>query len=243
MACCFRARWPARCASLHHRHRTQRQLHPAHRPHRRRAVGSESMHFRRARPARCLHHRAVRHHVRPDVRPRRAWRRNGQRSGSQSHRGTGSRLARIPKLKLMGVDAASFEAFLADEDTTTRTLPGTGTSRTQKIGPTATDSPGAFKNEVEPPSSATAHRPMLAPAAATSRRCPRRCCVGVYREYVLTPDGKHIFGGMIASDVQGFTKPIVLCEKRQPTETARGCEVCHLVVGSSLSSLYDECTM
>lgn len=103
------------------------------------------------------------------------------------------------KLKLMGVDVASFGDFFADQGKVSKPLPGVG-SRGRKAGSDAAmPSPEEIVKKVK---SLTYRDPFS----------------DVYKKYIFTADGKYILGGMMVGDVKDFVKLVALCDKRQPIE-------------------------
>uniref|UniRef100_A0A8H7Y0P8 Rieske domain-containing protein n=1 Tax=Psilocybe cubensis TaxID=181762 RepID=A0A8H7Y0P8_PSICU len=97
---------------------------------------------------------------------------------------------RSTKLKLMGVNVASFGDYFADQKPLeTVDIPGH-----RKHGKNATS--------VAPLRSLTYHDP-FGP---------------VYKKYIFTGDGKYLLGGMMVGDVNDYTKLISIIRKRQPLE-------------------------
>ncbi|CAG9940290.1 unnamed protein product [Clonostachys rosea f. rosea IK726] len=100
------------------------------------------------------------------------------------------------KLKLMGVDVASFGDFFADRGTITKPLPGSR-SRRGAVQETLDLSPDEVKSKVK----------------ALTYRDPFS---DVYKKYIFTADGKYILGGMMVGDVKDYVKLVALCNKREP---------------------------
>jgi len=99
------------------------------------------------------------------------------------------------KLKLMGIDVASFGDFFADQGKISKPLPGTTTRGARKAGASDTKlTPEEIKKKVK----------------ALIYRDPFS---DVYKKYIFTADGKHILGGMMVGDVKDFVKLVALCNK------------------------------
>lgn len=95
------------------------------------------------------------------------------------------------KLKLMGVDVASFGDFFADKGKLTRPLPGSKRKSSQK------------ENGTEPQVKAMTYRDPFS---------------DVYKKYIFTADGKYLIGGMMVGDVKDYVKLVGLCSKQKPIE-------------------------
>ncbi|KXJ87250.1 putative nitrite reductase [Microdochium bolleyi] len=95
------------------------------------------------------------------------------------------------KLKLMGVDVASFGDFFADQGKISKPLPGTATRGRKGDNKL---SPEEIKKKVK---SLTYRDPFS----------------DVYKKYIFTADGKYILGGMMVGDVKDFVKLVALCNK------------------------------
>lgn len=95
------------------------------------------------------------------------------------------------KLKLMGVDVASFGDFFADKGKLTRPLPGSK----RKSGPK--------ENSTEPQVKAMTYRDPFS---------------DVYKKYIFTADGKYLIGGMMVGDVKDYVKLVGLCSKQKAIE-------------------------
>ena len=97
------------------------------------------------------------------------------------------------KLKLMGVDVASFGDFFADKGKLSRPLPG----RKQR---------GGAKEE------STVAAPLV---KAMTYRDPFS---DVYKKYIFTADGKYLIGGMMVGDVKDYVKLVSMCAKQKLVE-------------------------
>jgi nitrite reductase (NAD(P)H) len=95
------------------------------------------------------------------------------------------------KLKLMGVDVASFGDFFADKGKLTRPLPGS-----KRRG-------GKEESKGEPQVKAMTYRDPFS---------------DVYKKYIFTADGKYLVGGMMVGDVKDYVKLVGLCSKQKPIE-------------------------
>ncbi|EST08074.1 BFD-like [2Fe-2S]-binding domain protein [Kalmanozyma brasiliensis GHG001] len=105
------------------------------------------------------------------------------------------------KLKLMGVDVASFGDFFADQGKISKPLPGSkGASRRGKKDDSA---PGMTPEEIKNSVKALTYRDPFS---------------DVYKKYIFTNDGKHLLGGMMVGDVKDYVKLVALCNKAAPIE-------------------------
>ncbi|KXN90613.1 Nitrite reductase [NAD(P)H] [Leucoagaricus sp. SymC.cos] len=103
------------------------------------------------------------------------------------------------KLKLMGVDVASFGDFFADKRLSVKAQLATEIK--------ALDAP-------------------IAPRRRSPRKAdePIKCLVyndpfsSTYKKYIFTADGKHLLGGMMIGDVSDFVKLVAIVKKRKPLE-------------------------
>lgn len=96
------------------------------------------------------------------------------------------------KLKLMGVDVASFGDFFADQGKFTRPIP-TGRGKGQ-----------AAASLPEPPA-----------VKALTYRDPFS---DVYKKYIFTADGKYLLGGMMVGDCKDYVKLVGMCNKQKQLE-------------------------
>lgn len=95
------------------------------------------------------------------------------------------------KLKLMGVDVASFGDFFADKGKLSRPLPGS-----KRRG-------GKEENSAEPQVKAMTYRDPFS---------------DVYKKYIFTADGKYLIGGMMVGDVKDYVKLVGMCSKQKMVE-------------------------
>ncbi|PWN25645.1 putative nitrite reductase [Jaminaea rosea] len=93
------------------------------------------------------------------------------------------------KLKLMGVDVASFGDFFADQGKITRPLP---------------KERGTKRDESTPPK-----------VKALTYRDPFS---DHYKKYIFTEDGKYLLGGMMVGDCKDYVKLVSICNKQKALE-------------------------
>ena len=108
------------------------------------------------------------------------------------------------KLKLLGVDVASFGDFFADRDGP-KFLPGRRPST----------APGVVYNMKEYPrgNSLTYKEPLP----------------GVYKKYLFTTDGKYLLGGMMIGDTSDYIKLVPIVKNQKQLEVPPG----ELIIGAS----------
>ncbi|KAJ7145360.1 nitrite reductase [Mycena crocata] len=122
------------------------------------------------------------------------------------------------KLKLMGIDVASFGDFFADiNDSHTQVVSGTSTYDKAQ--------PAVEIAIAEPPSSKPS-----APRAASSRihksksEGAIKCLIyndpfgSTYKKYIFTADGKYLLGGMMIGDVADYVKLVSVVKKKKALE-------------------------
>ncbi|KAL7802177.1 putative nitrite reductase [Trichoderma aethiopicum] len=103
------------------------------------------------------------------------------------------------KLKLMGVDVASFGDFFADQGKISKPLPGATSAHAARKAQTTPLTPEDIKKKVK----------------ALTYRDPFS---DVYKKYIFTTDGKYILGGMMVGDVKDYVKLVALCNTGKPIE-------------------------
>ncbi|KAL5084859.1 hypothetical protein Trisim1_011321 [Trichoderma cf. simile WF8] len=103
------------------------------------------------------------------------------------------------KLKLMGVDVASFGDFFADQGKISRPLPGAISAHAARKAQATPPTPEEIKKKVK----------------ALTYRDPFS---DVYKKYIFTADGKYILGGMMVGDVKDYVKLVGLCNTGKPIE-------------------------
>lgn len=98
------------------------------------------------------------------------------------------------RLKLMGVDVASFGDYFADVGSATPNPPGQVANPPGQVAihPLQLSSRGPVK-------SLTYHDPFSA----------------TYKKYIFSADGSHLLGGMMIGDVGDYTKLVALCRKKK----------------------------
>ncbi|WVF71032.1 nitrite reductase [NAD(P)H], large subunit [Kwoniella sp. CBS 6097] len=103
------------------------------------------------------------------------------------------------RLKLMGVDVASFGDFFADVRAAKATVPDPVTSG--EVGISQVKPSRHRKNVVSegPVQCLTYHDPFSA----------------TYKKYIFTKDGQHLLGGMMIGDVGDFTKLVAITKKKK----------------------------
>lgn len=107
------------------------------------------------------------------------------------------------KLKLMGVDVASFGDFFADKGKLTRPLPGSKRP-SRKSG----------NEDGQPLVKALTYRDPFS---------------DVYKKYLFTPDGKYLVGGMMVGDCKDYVKLVSMCNKGKELEQPPS----ELIIGAS----------
>ncbi|KAL6874343.1 putative nitrite reductase [Trichoderma longibrachiatum] len=103
------------------------------------------------------------------------------------------------KLKLMGVDVASFGDFFADQGRISKPLPGATSAHAARKAQATPLTPEDVKKKVK----------------ALTYRDPFS---DVYKKYIFTADGKYILGGMMVGDVKDYVKLVALCNTGKPIE-------------------------
>ncbi|CAO1635540.1 unnamed protein product [Parajaminaea phylloscopi] len=95
------------------------------------------------------------------------------------------------KLKLMGVDVASFGDFFADQGKLTRPLPGSKPRR---------GAPSSDVHDETPKVKSLTYRDPFDDH---------------YKKYIFTADGKYLIGGMMVGDVKDYVKLVGICSKQK----------------------------
>lgn len=127
------------------------------------------------------------------------------------------------KLKLMGVDVASFGDFFADQNLST--------SRPTKVETPAdshvTKGRAAIEIAIEEASVVSSRTTEIISGAKKRGRKqdePIKCLVykdpfsATYKKYIFTADGKHLLGGMMIGDVADYVKLVAIVKKRKSLE-------------------------
>jgi nitrite reductase (NAD(P)H) len=113
------------------------------------------------------------------------------------------------KLKLLGVDVASFGDFFADRDGP-KHLPSNGR--------------GSKKSESDSRVKSLTNGPPAPPVKALTYKDPFK---QVYKKYLFTMDGKYLLGGMMIGDTKDYVKLVHLVKGQkllevQPSELILG---------------------
>jgi nitrite reductase (NAD(P)H) len=116
------------------------------------------------------------------------------------------------KLKLLGVEVASFGDFFADRDGP-KNLPKIIGKKAEKEAPT-----NKVKTMVE---GSAAH-----PVKALTYKDPFQ---QVYKKYIFTMDGKYLLGGMMIGDTKDYVKLVPMVKNKQALEVPPG----ELILGAS----------
>ncbi|KAF2742117.1 nitrite reductase [Sporormia fimetaria CBS 119925] len=106
------------------------------------------------------------------------------------------------KLKLLGVEVASFGDFFADRDGP-RDMP----ARPQRKKESAAGSRERVKSMT--------HGPVPHPVKALTYKDPIQ---QVYKKYLFTPDGKYLLGGMMIGDTKDYVKLVPMVKNRKRLE-------------------------
>jgi nitrite reductase (NAD(P)H) len=109
------------------------------------------------------------------------------------------------KLKLLGVEVASFGDFFADRDGP-KFLPGRPASH-----------PKAISTRRASVTVAAEKRPHLPPVKALTYKDPFGA---VYKKYLFTMDGKHLLGGMMIGDTRDYIKLNQMVKTQKHLDTA-----------------------
>lgn len=103
------------------------------------------------------------------------------------------------KLKLLGVDVASFGDFFADRDGP-KELPGRAAAAARR-GSKATTGPDG--------------KPLAPAVKALTYKDPFQA---VYKKYLFTPDGKYLLGGMMIGDTKDYIKLVQMVKGKKMLE-------------------------
>ena len=107
------------------------------------------------------------------------------------------------KLKLLGVEVASFGDFFADRDGP-KDMPDRRHAAKKEE-----------KNGLEKVKSITNGPPPLPPVRALTYRDPFQA---VYKKYIFTTDGKHLLGGMMIGDTRDYVKLVPMVKNQKALE-------------------------
>lgn len=118
------------------------------------------------------------------------------------------------KLKLMGVDVASFGDYFADERMTKAAIAAALVEKTV--------SAGVLTTTVSPPETGvalTSTKPSRKPR--DTRNDPIKCLTyhdpfsSTYKKYIFTADGQYLLGGIMIGDTGAFTKMVAIVKKKK----------------------------
>ncbi|KAH9891345.1 nitrite reductase [Cubamyces lactineus] len=120
------------------------------------------------------------------------------------------------KLKLMGVDVASFGDYFAER----RVRPITPNRRTVKKGTLAQDPAGSGVEEAHKPHDASSPKKRHGAAAAAAEGPVEAVTYrdpfgGVYKKYIFSADGKYLLGGMMVGDASEYAKLVAMVKKKK----------------------------
>jgi nitrite reductase (NAD(P)H) len=106
------------------------------------------------------------------------------------------------KLKLMGVDVASFGDYFADRGMISKPIPGT-IPRAARANGASRGQPTLSPDEIKAMVNAVTYRDPFS---------------SIYKKYIFTTDGKYLLGGMMVGDVKDYVKLVAICRKGSPME-------------------------
>ncbi|KAI6083603.1 nitrite reductase [Hypoxylon rubiginosum] len=109
------------------------------------------------------------------------------------------------KLKLLGVDVASFGDFFADRDGPSSLPPKAAAAAKKKKATTAEEDQSAVVKTV-------VRGPPPPPVKALTYKDP---FAQVYKKYLFTPDGKYLLGGMMIGDTSDYIKLVPLVKNQK----------------------------
>lgn len=126
------------------------------------------------------------------------------------------------KLKLMGVDVASFGDYFADKHGSPETpvLAVALDNKSKSVDPAK---PAIELTTQETSTTVSESRP-LASKRGRGADEPIKCLVyndpfsSTYKKYIFTADGKHLLGGMMIGDVSDFVKLVAIVKKKKPLD-------------------------
>lgn len=110
------------------------------------------------------------------------------------------------KLKLLGVEVASFGDFFADRDGP-KNLPAKRRGATKKDGVAEVTETVKSLTGGAPPS----------PVKALTYKDPFQ---QIYKKYLFTPDGKYLLGGMMIGDTKDYVKLVPMVKNQKPLEVS-----------------------
>lgn len=107
------------------------------------------------------------------------------------------------KLKLLGVEVASFGDFFADRDGP-KDMPGRARADKEVNGTSTRDKVKCLTDGTAPPQ-----------VKALTYKDPFQ---QVYKKYLFTMDGKYLLGGMMIGDTKDYIKLVPMVTKQKPLE-------------------------
>ncbi|KAF5354806.1 hypothetical protein D9756_005269 [Leucocoprinus leucothites] len=135
------------------------------------------------------------------------------------------------KLKLMGVDVASFGDFFADKRLSVRAQLATEVNDQGSRGKQEPVVQPSIEIDTQKTSSKSAQPPEVLESTIVPRRRgvrkadePIKCLVyndpfgSTYKKYIFTADGKYLLGGMMIGDVSDFVKLVAIVKKKKPLD-------------------------
>ncbi|KAF9267857.1 nitrite reductase [Marasmius fiardii PR-910] len=125
------------------------------------------------------------------------------------------------KLKLMGVDVASFGDFFAEQRQLMHKLPPKPATQKNSIWPTV-----QIELQSEPINNASApkkrHSREGTITTSTTNEYEtvtyRDPFAGVYKKYIFSADGKYLIGGMMVGDTSDYVKLVAIVKKKKPLD-------------------------
>ncbi|KAI0716158.1 nitrite reductase [Cerioporus squamosus] len=117
------------------------------------------------------------------------------------------------KLKLMGVDVASFGDFFAEKHGQSRS--STHENSSSEKHPQGDFPPSGKRDASAPRKRHGAAAAAEGPVEALTYRDP---FAGVYKKYIFSADGKYVLGGMMVGDTSDYVKMVALVKKKKPLD-------------------------
>lgn len=133
------------------------------------------------------------------------------------------------KLKLLGVDVASFGDFFADRDGP-KSLPARAAARAKKNSDKNAETKGPInRTDVELLTNGL-------PPPAVKALAYKDPFQNVYKKYIFTMDGKYLLGGMMIGDTKDYVKLVPLVKNQKELDVAPS----ELILGSKKGSDDDD---
>ncbi|KAJ7695490.1 NADPH nitrite reductase [Mycena rosella] len=128
------------------------------------------------------------------------------------------------KLKLMGVDVASFGDFFADTKSVDAQIQVVSqVSKSDKAQPAVQIAIG--EQPVPPASTSSGTRASASSMQKSKSEGPIKCLVyndpfgSTYKKYIFTADGRYLLGGQMIGDVADYVKLVAIVKKKKALET------------------------